>query len=184
MQEETSIFSDLDMRPAPPNRYTATMSVHMCPYCNYSNYNIDELIEDVDAKRIVNSEEYQLMAKYKISETAKKFLLAGFLYESKNDNRHAAYLYLNSAWAFDDDNDFNNAIQLRKRALVNFVKLEQNIEVTLIETDILRRIGEFKEAIKFAKSSLKLKTYNKQQFLAFKKELVLIRHKNTNCGKF
>lgn len=143
---DKAVERDMDTRPYGEARALGKYGIQLCPYCGYANTAVDEAIEGIDVEKIIAGGEYSKLLSGRIDENAKKFILAAFLHEMAGNYDLSAYFYLKAAWMFDDAKEEGNAVKLRKRSLVDFAMLEQNAETLLLEADISRRCGGFKEA--------------------------------------
>jgi len=175
---------DLDTRPHGSQRYALIKSVHTCPYCHYSNFDIDTEIEGIILKDVVNSAAYEELCSLPMNEDAKKFMLAAYLYEQAEDFVAAGYLYLNCAWMLDDSDDGENARDIRRHAVLNFSKTKQLPDIVIIECDLMRRTKAFTEAAMLAKNTLNDKTLSDEQREMFRQEIALCKQKRSEAVKF
>lgn len=171
---------DMDTRPYGEARALGRFGIQQCPYCGYANIRVDLPIENIDVTFILSSEQYKKLSATKTDDSARKFMLAAYLYEKAKEYDLSAYLYLKAAWMLDDAGETENAIMLRKRSLVSFALLEQNIETIIVEVDLLRRSGGFKEARKLIAHAKKLPDITDEQLNCLKIEAYASFWKKTN----
>jgi hypothetical protein len=117
---------DLDLRPPEMKRSTMWVWVHTCPHCGYC---ASDLASPAPRGILgyVNSKEYQAQLNHpEFPELARKFLCSSMLDEYNGDNGSAGWSALNAAWACDDEAKTDLAIQCRKRAIDQFLKVRDS----------------------------------------------------------
>jgi tetratricopeptide (TPR) repeat protein len=182
-------FPDLDLRPAEMQRSTMHYWIQRCPECGYCSPDISEC--DDMTKEIVNSDSYKLqLTDEDFPELANSFLCYSMLLEAKDDFAEASYHYLNAAWVCDDSAQ-KLSLGCRQKALENMKKaLEAEITMydddataLLVETDLLRRIGKFEEALQFIEENKnKIKDKMLKKILAFEKALIINNDKKCHSA--
>lgn len=156
--------SDLDLRPPELKRSTIDMWVQRCPSCGYCAPDISELIEK--SEEIVRSESYQQQLNNpEFPELANSFLCCSLIKENTGNLSEAGWNSLFAAWACDDAKNDVSAQACRKRAADLFRKArangqkfaEQEALEDVIMADLLRRAGQFEEALEFCNDGLEKK---------------------------
>lgn len=175
---------DLDGRPYGEERYALTKSVQTCPYCGYSNFSVDSEIENLDANSVVASEEYSALLHADVNPDVKKFVLSAYLYEKASDFRTAGYLYLNAGWIASDKKENERASRLMEKAALCFEKDGIYNDTAVTACDCLRRSGNFKKAVNFAKKAMKTLHEDDKTVCSLKTEISLSKKKNTDAVKF
>ena len=146
---------DLDMRPPPMERDTLAQQIHRCQGCGYC---APDLEEPVGADGLLESDDYRaLLADESYPYLARQFVAYAFLAESYGDLGAAAWAYRNAAWVCDDEigSTVDSANQCRHAVLRLMVGLHLNgesftddpITDSILELDLLRRSGQFSEAL-------------------------------------
>ena len=148
---------DLDLRPPEMQRSTMECWVQECPTCGYAYSSIEEKADNSAAT--MSSPAYKEVLSGQLHGSLMgSFLKSSLLAEGAADIRAAAHYALNAAWAADDVSDTMNANFNRYRAVSLFEKLlkvtDYNAEETTVTrtimVDILRRSGQWDEAINLA----------------------------------
>lgn len=165
-----SILYDLDHRPAAHEFIPYLMQE--CEKCHYANFSIDKLI-DKKTVNYVKSTHYQriiqdnnklkdvLMENFGFSDPMINLTLSAYLYAAAWKDKEAGEIHLAQAWHYDDFNTEWSEILakgFRKSALDCFIHnviRTNDKEVSVIIVDLLRRIGEFTNAYKFAQKVLR-----------------------------
>jgi len=152
----TTIFGymDLDTRPAELKRSTLVYDVQMCPKCHYANYEISDLIVGVDHRLLTSDRLKSIISDDTINDDIKKFIIAATLYELTENYHDAAYLYLNTAWLYDDITDLENSIKYRKLSIEMIKKYlttnNDDHHMCCLLVDLLRRTNDYSQAITVA----------------------------------
>lgn len=156
-----------------------------CPYCNYVSFDISEEIPGLDAKIFESKDFKDIVEKYEKYGVAGNYLIYSFLYESINDYKSAAFNYLHASWIFDDSRNIQCANKSRKKAVSNFLKVNDGeLTVTNIfqTLDLLRRTKQFDEALEFLEPLEEV--FNDRDIfhaiVLFQKELI----KNKDSGNY
>lgn len=142
---------DLDTRPGPLFRDTMPTWAQQCPACGYVARKMTDA-PVVDAA-FIQTQAYLTCDGFSFeSELAKKFYRLYLTLKRANDARNAFWSALQAAWASDDKEDREGAVYARKRALEQLdLFLQKSDEphenLKMIAVDILRRIGEFEQAL-------------------------------------
>jgi len=179
-------FYDLDMRPPAQKRDAIIYEVQVCKKCFYVNNSIDELI-DKRVFEIIKSEKYLTIAKKDINTAAKGYLLLGEIFKY-SDIEVSGWNYLKAAWVFDDLRQYDEAVDARKQAIGYFKQLLGGLEggrreqAKAVVVDLLRRTGDFENAIKLANELLE-ETKDKKAFViaAMKTQILLSKDEDDGC---
>ena len=149
-------YMDLDTRPAPPQRFTASHGVDLCTGCYYANYELDELAFP-DSERVMESARYgDILSDKEIPLYSKKFMLAALIY-SAHEPMDAAMLWLRAAWLSDDDGNEVLAKKCRTESaecIKRHLRSAQDTDAAVMLADVLRRCGSFDAAAAHAKAML------------------------------
>lgn len=169
---------DLDTRP-PMSKMTLQYEVQECPHCHFCN----STIEDATCIPKSFSLEYKSLLKNNaVSKIAKKFLLAALLKVEIGDNLRAGENYLKAAWVFDDEKNYEAALSARKEAARYFRKhidATDDGDVAIILVDVLRRAGDFNDAIELISLIGDTEDELLNNILVFEKSL--INKKDISC---
>jgi len=166
--------SDLDLRPPPMKRDTMSTWLQRCDHCGYVSYDISELIESEDGKKlnideikaIIESDEYEEQLHCNtLSRLTNTFLCYSIMQEKGFQNYPATgWACLRAAWVCDDGvkhDAFNaekhkaNAVKCRQRAIKWFLKcrelgitfVQQTGTEEMILSDLYRRCRMFEESL-------------------------------------
>ena len=151
----TSSFGspDLDTRPPPLRRSTMYSWVQRCPACGHC---ARDLSEDAEESRvIVESLAYRaVLGDEDLPELAVSFLCLSMLDEGSGDGAAATWALLHGAWACDDAELAERAVDCRNRAIAMYrglsseggVLAEQAGVGKAVVVDLLRRAGRLEEA--------------------------------------
>jgi len=148
---------DLDFRPPIRYRNTIFAWIQRCPRCGYCAPAI-AIGEKEVLKPILMSDEYrQQLNSPDFPELANSFLCYSIIAEKGGDLIEAGYHSLYAAWVCDDLHIYSSeeekvyngsARRCRLRALELFQRQkERNFRTEIIEIDLLRRTGDFENAI-------------------------------------
>lgn len=156
--------TDLDTRPPEMERSTIDMWIQTCPSCGYCAPSISERIKK--ASEVINSNSYrQQLNNLKFSKLANAFFCYSLIQESAGRHAHAGWSSIHAAWACDDDGSTASAQTCRKRA-VNLLQKARESSQRFVEqpggegaliVDLLRRAGQFEEALRICDNGLKKK---------------------------
>lgn len=139
-------YMDLDTRPPEDKRSALEYEVQECPECHYCSEDISVLIPNTD-KEDVNSDTYKsILSDGETDSVARKFLLAGYLYQKAGNARMAGLEMLRMAWRFDDLNDGASAKDAREMAMAFYKdanEIEYDEATALLIADMTRRTGDF-----------------------------------------
>lgn len=153
--------ADLDTRPPEMHRSTIDTWVQVCPSCGYCAPDISE--HWPEAERIVESTVYQeQLDNLELPKLANYFLCWSLILENTEEYAKSGWSSVHAAWACDDGNFVEGAIFCRKRAVYLLQKaIERHQSFTdqlgaeeAILTDLLRRAGEFEDALRICKKGL------------------------------
>jgi hypothetical protein len=161
--ESTSILGspDMDMRPAEMKRSTIGNWVYCCSSCGYCAPDLSE--DDERNAAIVETVGYQDRLKNKnYSQLANRFRCYAQISESYSNFDSGGWAYLHAAWVCDDEQNEKGAITCRKNSARLFqITREQNQQYNpdkdtedAIMIDVLRRSGQFEEALSWSKKVL------------------------------
>lgn len=154
--------TDLDSRPPEPERSSLSYWIHTCPSCRYSAPDLSEGEKSYEA--VVRSEEYsKILDNPAYPKLAGQFLCWAFLQESRKEFEKAGWAAIHAAWACDDAGFEEGSTASRKRASELLMKARENSQwfaedagmEEAILVDLLRRAGQFDEALKICQDRLK-----------------------------
>ena len=143
-------YPDLDLRPPEMQRSTMNTWISECPHCGYVAADL-EMESDV-SKNFLESEEYLTCEGYDFKGKLSKLFYKSYLISKQNNNVYNCFFNLrNCAWDCDDHDD-ENAVAIRKQALVYLDEIiqtddEEKNTFMVIKSDFLRRSGEFDQLI-------------------------------------
>lgn len=142
---------DLDLRPAPMKRFTMGHWYQECPNCGYISREVSDFC-GVDPS-FLKSDEYLSCEGIDFkSELAVKFYRY-YMIKLKDHSLSGAFdAVLYAAWACDDENDQENAVLCRKKAIPIMSELlsgprKNDSTFLLMKADILRRAGCFEQLL-------------------------------------
>ncbi len=144
---------DLDTRPPPMQRSTMFAWVQRCPACGHCARDLSEDAEE--GRAIVESTAYRaVLADEDLPELAVSFLCLSMLDEGAGDRSAATWALLHGAWACDDAELAQRAVDCRNRAIAMVgvltseggVLAEQPGVGRIVLVDLLRRAGRHEEA--------------------------------------
>lgn len=142
-------YMDLDTRPPQDKRGVLPYEIQFCSNCGYANEDLATLVCD-DINGVISLPEYQnIFNNNAINKTAKAFMLSALISQKNNVLDRAGLLYLKAAWIFDDLNQENESQKARSKAiecLSEYVEQSENLDNAVMVVDLLRRIGNFKDA--------------------------------------
>jgi tetratricopeptide (TPR) repeat protein len=161
------------------------MWVQRCPHCDYCAPSIEEGIDG--ANDLIGRETYKAqLGASDYPELARNFLCCSMLLENAGDYAEAGRFAHQAAWACDDNQAVELAIECRLKAFDFYSKAREQGQVIIEEgeeaflADILRRSGRFEQAMKFCNEGLK-KAHNEMVISVLKFEMELIKRKNIQC---
>lgn len=126
------------------------ISVHECPVCHYTAWNIDREADEAVKDYVLSHEYEEWREDYTGPEFLKKIDQA-IQIEGKRSVKDICAYYLAAAWLCDDKNDKERAKEYRKQYLEALkATIAYNIGDLMTCLDVLRRIGEFEYAIESA----------------------------------
>lgn len=143
-------YPDLDLRPPEMKRSTMNTWIDECPYCGYVASSLSE--ESKISKDFLKSDEYLTCDGYDFKGNLSKLFYRQHLIAKKSNDAMEAFLSLqHCAWDCDD-NDDENASDIRKLALPYIDELIENDDedrnvLLVIKSDFLRRSCEFDQLI-------------------------------------
>lgn len=173
---------DLDLRPAPMERYTMEYWLEECPNCGYISDQVSDPC-DIDIE-FLKSDKYRTCDGIGFkSELAKKFYKSYKIDLLNGMERKAFYAILHAAWACDDEKDHENASVCRKKAIPLITKMiaysrNRNKNFLLIKADLLRRSGCFEQLLT-EYADVKFNDQLLDQILAF--QLEKAKQQDTDC---
>lgn len=143
--------SDLDLRPAPMQRWTMHAWVQTCPDCGYSASRVDKPT-DVD-KEWLASEAYRTCAGRNFASGLAADFYRCYMNAMCEFHEETAMLALvHAAWACDDEGDEEMAKKCRREAADLFEIVPDDSENYLVlRADLLRRSGQFDKLIEMYK---------------------------------
>ncbi len=154
--------TDLDSRPPEPERSSLSYWIHSCPSCRYCAPDLSE--GDKAYEAVVKSDAYRkTLENSAYPRLANQFLCWSLLQESQKDYQKAGWGAIHAAWACDDAGFEEGATAARKKASDLFMKARENgqwfaedagLEEAIL-VDLLRRAGQFDEALKICLERLK-----------------------------
>ena len=154
---------DLDARPAYMSTIALGNRIQHCPNCGYCAPDIS--IEFPSAQETVHSETYKRLIKNKTLPGLARYLLCwASIQEAVQEHPGAGWACLNAAWVCDDEDEINQAIHCRQRAIRNFLQareagrsfsLDIGTEEVLL-ADLYRRTGQFAKAKHISQQGLGL----------------------------
>ena len=178
---------DLDTRPAEMKRSTVNFWVERCS-CGYCSPNVAIILEN--AVEFIKSEVYKKqLNKPNFPEIANSFLCWSLIEENNKNLIQACWCSIYAAWIGDDSNNKEAALYSRKRA-VNLLKqiiinkqylMDQDGSDKTIMVDLLRRSGEFEEALNVCNESKDISNEILQKIIEYQKNL--IKNKDISCHK-
>lgn len=178
---------DLDLRPAEMLRSTMDFWVQRCPHCGYCAPEINKGGEEEAS--VARTDAYLKQLKDKtLPELANSFLCCAMLREHAKDYAKAGMMTLYAAWCCDDARKRKSAKKCRLEALrllqqarkmgQRFAR-DETSEV-LILVDLLRRTGQFQEALRMCEEGLENTTDEKfAAILQYQRQL--ITSSDTSC---
>lgn len=153
---------DLDTRPPEMERSTIDMWIQTCPSCGYCAPSISERIKK--ASEVVDSDSYrQQLNNLEFPKLANAFFCYSLIQENAGKFAQAGWSSVHAAWACDDDGSTASAETCQKRAVNLLQKARANnqrfaeqhgVEEALM-VDLLRRSGQFEEALRICDDGLK-----------------------------
>ncbi len=167
-------YSDFDFKPEYPS-FNRGRSVMECENCHYSNYDISECVDPRFKNKLGLWNQDSTIKYYmeKFDKTLRKFLIAGYMYESIGDYEKKFDLLMLAAWVSEDnamlledpnkkpedvinkygmehDKEFYKAqaIQLKKDAIMVYIeKILPKYQRRIMQIgDTLRQLEDFKDA--------------------------------------
>jgi len=170
----------MDARPPEMMRSTMQYWVQQCPECGYCAPDIEEKTAYAD---LVASAPYQQqLANSEFPKLANTFLALALLQETESDYTGAGQSSLRAAWAADDDQNASAAQSCRIQAIKHFHAVQENRReilggggaTNLLVGDLLRRVGNFAEAIEEIDRGLtEVEDDNIRNLLNYEKSLCL-----------
>ena len=180
----TSSFGapDLDLRPPEMERSSMFAWVQRCAWCGYCAPSIDEGTSAM--REIVESSAYRaLLARSDVPELARYFLCSSMIFEEVEKEAFAARNAIEAAWVCDDANAHEAALRCRLRAVERLRESEADGDALYddpytehaVIVDLLRRAGQFDEAVEEADAALGEAEGEVAAVLAFSRSLALAR---------
>ncbi len=141
---------DLDLRPPEMARSTMEFWIQVCPHCGYVAASLGK--RTFITAEWLQREEYTSCENRNFkSKLAEKFYKWYMINCEVGDIEEAFHAVLHAAWACDDVEDLENAVDCRKKAIVEIDKLierRKEEELMVIRADLLRRSKQFDLLIK------------------------------------
>ena len=132
----------LDGRPRTLGADIIPMMIQHCRACGYCATDISRPPKDPS---VVKEREYARIASS--GAPAAHYRAAGYIKESEGDFESASFMYLRSAWMFEDHRGRGMAKRMRADALRCFEKVEkEGLQYTLHHMELLRTAGRIDEA--------------------------------------
>jgi len=179
--------SDLDGRPSEMARSTMAFWIHICSKCHYIAPKISDEVEG--AKEVVESEDYRAQLNREgYPKLANLFLCQAMVLRHAGQLVASGITCLHAAWACDDQELSDKAIECRKTASDDIRQAERiGLRFTedgfeeVILVDILRRSEQFEDAGILCIEALTGEGKDEQvlKLLAFQQGL--IEKKDTGC---
>lgn len=173
--------SDLDTRPPEVRRSTIHTWVERCPHCGYCSSDISNASEPI--RSIIHSPIYRSqLDDPEFPGLANSFLCKALIETRVGKLANAAWSTVNAAWVCDDAGRETSARICRQKAvhlmrkswLQNKKIAKQKGADIAIAVDLLRRSGQFKEALDLINSNKnKKKEPIIENVLVFEEELIL-----------
>ncbi|GAB4176096.1 MAG: hypothetical protein Kow00108_11420 [Calditrichia bacterium] len=181
---------DLDLRPPEMKRSTMNLWIQCCPHCGYCAPDISGYVLDF-VPDIVKSEAYQEQLKdKKYPELANWFLCSAMLLEREKKYEEAGQYCLNAAWACDDAEEEEEAVQCRKKA-IEFLKMAKEAKQSFSQkpgeeeallADLYRRTSQFDLAIQICNEGIKEQPQD-QLVKILKYQIELCRKRDNTCHR-
>ena len=150
---------DLDTRPPLPRRAMLDSEITVCEKCHYANTAVDKPIAGI-TRLTLEEEGYQKLCQNNVLDpTAKKFLMAAYLYDKSGDMHRSGILHLMLAWHYDDLMDGELAAIARRAAierLTRHAELSYDLNSATLVVDLLRRTEQFELATENANQLLEI----------------------------
>lgn len=143
--------SDLDLRPAPMQRWTMHAWVQTCPDCGYTAARVDEPTEA--DKEWLAGEVYRTCAGRRFASDLAADFYRCYMNAMREFREETAMLALvHAAWACDDEGDEEMAKMCRREAadLFGIVRCDSD-NYLVLRADLLRRSGQFDKLIEIYK---------------------------------
>ena len=134
----------LDNRPGEMARFATLGIIQKCPVCGLVSYDVSKKIcENQD--KIVRSPKYQSLLNDKgVNKLSQEYQAYAYLLEKcGSDKDKIANAYLRAAWAADDKQEKENAINFRKK-VISYLQDSNNINDKITLFDLYRRTAQFK----------------------------------------
>lgn len=141
---------DLDLRPPQMKRSTMGAWLQHCPHCGYVSYDLSIRVGDLS---IVSGSAYQDVLNDRRFPELARWFLAWALLTATNGPEDTAFARLRAAWVCDDSGQASLAVECRCLAAESFATLkpfedsEKGITIGAVFVDVLRRAGNFTQAI-------------------------------------
>ncbi|MBQ9026900.1 MAG: hypothetical protein IJ104_11150 [Methanobrevibacter sp.] len=135
--------SDLDTRPPEMIRSTMNIWIHECSQCGYAARDFDE--KPQVNRDFIESDIYQNIGFEFKSDLAKSFYREYLILKEEGCTDVLFHPLLNCAWACDDFDDTDNAVEIRKMCAE--IIGEDTETLSLIRLDLLRRSRQFDRVI-------------------------------------
>lgn len=142
---------DLDLRPPIMERATMAWWIEKCPHCGYVASDLSEQTT-ITQEWLKNNQYVSCDNRNFANSLSASFYRQYLISVAINNHESAFYAVLHAAWDCDDEEDVDNAIYCRKKALEELSKfvVEDDKKETflLMRADLLRRSGQFDLLIK------------------------------------
>ncbi len=173
---------DLDLRPAPMQRYTMEYWYQECPNCGFISGEVSDP-SDIDPEYLKSDEYRSCDGIHFTSELAKKYYRYYMVKKMDHFTSKAFDALLYAAWACDDAKDHENAVLCRKKAVPIITELldgyrHNDSSFLIMKADILRRAGCFEQLLT-EYQDVKFDDRLLDQILAF--ELDKAKQQDTAC---
>jgi hypothetical protein len=169
---------DLDLRPAELERSTIWSWVQRCNWCGYCAANIAGVTQ-LPADAVERDEYRAQLVDADFPDLANSFLCSALLAEQLGRTDDAALDIISAAWVCDDEGSPEAAVRCRLRAVELLRGSEGGAPFGNAETkhvvivDLLRRAGQFDEAVAEADTALADATGAVAEILAFSRARAL-----------
>lgn len=141
-------YPDLDLRPAEMQRSTMNTWILECPHCGYAARNLGDELEA--PKDLLKSESYLICDGYDFKgNLSPRFYRRHLIAKESNNIEECFYSLLYWAWTCDD-NDDENAAEIRKQAIPYIEEIIPHgnaNNLIAIKADLLRRSRQYERLI-------------------------------------
>ncbi len=169
---------DLDLRPPEMMRSTMNTWTKECNNCGYVSHDFKE--KPIIDREFLETESYKNCDGFDFENNLSRIFYRESLINN-NDVDAQFYSLLHCAWACDDVNDVDNAIEIRKKAveLIDImIDSDNNVNLKLTKADLMRRALMF-EAVIEEYSNMDLNEEFLNEIIEF--QLIKAKEKDAGC---